>query len=175
MAYRLLYPLRTYLIVSGKMGEEVNVMTADWVTVLSHKPVLVGVAISPKRYTHRLIEKYGEYVIAVPSKDMLRDVWIAGTKSGPNKLSYTNISFIKSKTVRTPGIREALANIECKVVAKNTYGDHTFFVGEVIGYTFNKEVYDSEEYTPKKLTLFIAHVAKEKFTRFSEEIIIPKT
>ncbi|MCD6196326.1 MAG: flavin reductase, partial [Staphylothermus sp.] len=51
MAYRLLYPLRTYLIVSGRMSEEVNVMTADWVTVLSHKPVLVGVAISPKRYT----------------------------------------------------------------------------------------------------------------------------
>jgi len=175
MAYRLLYPLRTYLIVSGRMSEEVNVMTADWVTVLSHKPVLVGVAISPKRYTHRLIEKYGEYVIAVPSKDMLRDVWIAGTESSPNKLSYMNISFIESKTIKTPSIREALANIECKVVAKNTYGDHTFFVGEVIGYTFNKGVYDSEEYTPKKLTLFIVHVAKEKFTRFSEEIIIPKT
>ncbi len=175
MAYRLLYPLRTYLIVSGRIDEEVNIMTADWVTVLSHKPVLVGVAISPKRYTHKLIEKYGEYVIAVPSKDMLRDVWIAGTESGPDKLSYMNISFMESKTVKTPSIREALANIESRVVAKNTYGDHTFFVGEVIGYTFNKEVYDSKEYAPKKLSLFIAHVAKEKFTRFSEEIIIPET
>ncbi|MCD6301672.1 MAG: flavin reductase, partial [Staphylothermus sp.] len=70
MAYRLIYPKRTYLIVSGRLDEEVNIMTADWVTVLSHKPTLVGVAVSPKRYTHKLIEKYGEYVIAVPSKDM---------------------------------------------------------------------------------------------------------
>ncbi len=45
MAYHLLYPLRTYLIVAGR-GDEVNVMTADWVTVLSRDPFIVGVAVS---------------------------------------------------------------------------------------------------------------------------------
>ena len=60
--YRLLYPMRTDLIVSGRLGEEVNVMAADWVTVLSFRPEIVGVAISLKRYTHRLIEKYGEFM-----------------------------------------------------------------------------------------------------------------
>ena len=77
--YHLLYPLRSYLIVSGQ--EETNVMTADWLTILSHEPFIVGVAISPKRYTHKLIKKYKEFVIAAPNLGMLNDVWVAGTKS----------------------------------------------------------------------------------------------
>ena len=173
MAYRLIYPKRTYLIVSGRLGKEVNVMAADWVTVLSHKPTLIGVAVSPKRYTHKLVEKYGEYVIAVPGKNMLRDVWIAGSRSGPDKLSDMNITLIESKTVKTPSIKEALANIECKVVAKNVYGDHTFFVGEITGYTFNEEVFNPSNYEPRNLTILIAHIARNKFTRFSNEILTP--
>ncbi len=58
--YRLLYPpMRTYLVISGK-DEEANVMAADWVTVLSHRPFMVGVAVSPpRRYTHGLSKSTG--------------------------------------------------------------------------------------------------------------------
>ncbi|MGB9827924.1 MAG: flavin reductase [Thermosphaera sp.] len=58
---KLLYPMRTYLVVSGRIGEEVNVMTADWVTMVSAEPFIIAVAISPKRYTHKLITKYKEF------------------------------------------------------------------------------------------------------------------
>ncbi|MEM4037775.1 MAG: flavin reductase, partial [Desulfurococcaceae archaeon] len=74
MAYRLLYPIRTYLVVSGRYGEEVNVMAADWVMPVSAKPFMVAVAIAPTRYTYRLVEKYGEFVVSVPSVENLRDV-----------------------------------------------------------------------------------------------------
>lgn len=94
--YRLLYPMRTYLVISGK-DEEANVMAADWVTVLSHRPFMVGVAVSPRRYTHGLIKKYGEFVISVPTLKMLDDVWIAGTKSGPSKLKEMSITLVPSK------------------------------------------------------------------------------
>ena len=56
----LLYPLRTYLIVSGRLGEEVNVMAADWVTIASSNPFTIAVAIAPIRYTHKLVKKYNE-------------------------------------------------------------------------------------------------------------------
>lgn len=126
-AYRLLYPMRTYLVVSGK-GEEANVMAADWVTIVSFNPFLVGVAVAPQRTTHGLIKKYKEFVISVPSLDMLRDVWIAGTKKGPAKLKEMNITLIPSKNVSVPSIKEALANIECKVIDERDYGDHIWFV-----------------------------------------------
>ncbi|MEM4586959.1 MAG: flavin reductase, partial [Desulfurococcaceae archaeon] len=71
MSYRLLYPLRTYLITSGDYGSEYNVMTADWVIPLSAKPFILGVSIAPRRYTHTLISKYGEFVVSVPSIKIL--------------------------------------------------------------------------------------------------------
>jgi flavin reductase (DIM6/NTAB) family NADH-FMN oxidoreductase RutF len=78
-------PLRTYLVVSERLDEEVNVMAADWVTVVSANPFIVAVAIAPIRYTYRLVKKYGEFVIAVPGLNMLHDVWIAGSAQGPRE------------------------------------------------------------------------------------------
>ncbi len=169
--YRLLYPLRTYLIVSGRMGDEVDVMAADWVTVLSHDPLLVGVAVSPRRYTHKLISRYGEYVIAVPGKDMIDDVWIAGTLSGPGKLKKMKITLVKSRKVGTPSIREALANLECKVVDSRDYGDHTLFVGEIIAYSYRGDAYPDGE--PDPGAGFLAHIAWNKFITFKTEVIKP--
>ena len=172
MFYRLLYPMRTYLVVSGH-GEEANVMAADWVTVLSHDPTLIGVAISPKRYSHKLINKYKEFVISVPSIDMIDDVWISGTLSGPSKLKKMKITLVPSTKIGTPSIKEALANIECKVVDTRTYGDHSLFVGEIVGYSYRKEAF--MEWEPIPDAGFLAHVARNKFITFKKEIIKPKT
>ena len=167
--YRLLYPMRTYLIVSGREGEVVNVMAADWVTVLSFRPTLVGVAVSPRRYTHRLIRRYGEFVIAVPSKEMIEDVWVAGTSSGPGKLGAMSVTLTSSRSVGTPSIAEALANIECRVVDERMYGDHTLFVGEVVDATYDPKAFPEGE--PDPSAGFLAHIAWSRFVTFSGEVI----
>lgn len=172
MTYRLLYPIRTYLIVSGRWNVEVNVMAADWVTILSAEPFLVGVAVSPKRYTHKLISKYGEFVVSVPDTSMVRDVWIVGTESGPEKLKKTNLVLGPAKKVKTPIIKNALANLECKVIDSRDYGDHTWFVGEVVDYTYKEEAYPDME--PKPDAGFLAHLAWNKFIGFKKEIITPE-
>ncbi|WP_457752733.1 flavin reductase family protein [Thermococcus sp.] len=166
-AYRLLYPMRTYLIVSGN-GEEADVMAADWVTILSHAPFMVGVAVSPKRYTHKLISIYREFVVSVPSLDMLKDVWIAGTKSGPSKLKEMDITLVPSTKVKTPSIKGALANIECKVIDAREYGDHTWFVGEVVGWSYNEEAFKNGK--PNLKAKFLAHAAWTDFVTFEEKI-----
>ena len=132
-----LYPLRTYLIVSGTM-ENPNVMTADWVVPLSFSPTLLGVAIGHTRYTHKVIKEHGEFVVAVPTLELLKDVWTAGTLSGEsvNKVEKMSITLIPSKKVKTPSIKECQANVECKVVKEVEVGDHTFFVGEILDVSY---------------------------------------
>ncbi len=170
--YRLLYPLRTFLIVSG-WGDETDIMAADWVTVLSHKPTLIGVSVSPERYTHRLVSRHREFVVSVPSIDMVDDVWIAGSMSGPDKLRRMSLTLIPSHTIRTPSIREALANIECRVVDARSYGDHTLFVGEAVGYSYKEEAYPGGE--PDPTAGFLAHIAWDKFIGFRPEVRRPNT
>lgn len=171
MAYRLLYPLRTYLVVSGKLGEEVNVMAADWVTVVSANPFMVAVAIAPTRYTYKLVEKYGEFVISVPGVENLGDVWIVGTEHGPEKLKKTRLQLVPARRVGTPIIANALANLECKVVGKHHYGDHVLYIGEVLAYHYKGDAYVNFE--PKLEAGFLAHIAWDKFTTFTREVLKP--
>ncbi|MGC8983345.1 MAG: flavin reductase family protein [Desulfurococcaceae archaeon] len=169
MAYRLLYPLRTYLVVSGRLGEEVNVMAADWVTVVSANPFILAVAIAPTRYTYKLVEKYGEFVVSVPDKNMLRDVWIVGSEHGPEKLKKTRLELAPGKSVKTPIIRNALANLECVVIGKHPYGDHVLYVGKVVAYSYREGAFVNFE--PRLDAGFLAHVAMNKFTSISRELV----
>ncbi|AFK22347.1 flavin reductase family protein [Pyrococcus sp. ST04] len=143
-------------------------MAADWVTVVSYDPFMIGVAIAPKRTTHGMIKKYGEFVVSVPSLEMLKDVWIAGTKKGPSKLKEMSITLIPSKKVKVPSIKEALANIECEVVDARDYGDHTWFVGKVVDFTYKEEAFKNGK--PNLKAKFLAHLSWVEFVTFSEEI-----
>jgi flavin reductase (DIM6/NTAB) family NADH-FMN oxidoreductase RutF len=166
--YHILYPLRSFLIVSG--AETPDVMTADWVTVISRKPLLICVSIAPGRTTHDLIKKEQAFVVSVPSTDMLPDVWTAGTKSGPAKTEQMNVTFTPSQQITVPGIKEALANVECRVVDSPTYGDHTLFVAEVVGHTAG-DAYDGT--TPIRPERFLAHVGGNRFVSFAESEMRP--
>ncbi|ACS89583.1 flavin reductase family protein [Thermococcus sibiricus] len=167
--WHLLYPMRTFLIVSGQ-GEEVNIMAADWLTYLSTKPIIVGVSINPHRYTHDLIKKYKEFVISIPSIEILKDVLIAGRKSGPDKLKHMSITLLPSKRIQTPSIKEALANLECKVIDERNYGNYTFFVAEVVDYTQKEEAFKNNK--PNIEFKFMAHLAPgtNDFVTFGREI-----
>uniref|UniRef100_A0A7C3M8J6 Flavin reductase family protein n=1 Tax=Archaeoglobus fulgidus TaxID=2234 RepID=A0A7C3M8J6_ARCFL len=167
----LLYPLRTYLIVSGI--EKPNVMTADWVVPLSFEPKLLGVSVGHRRYTNRLIKEFKEFVVAVPTIELLRDVWLAGSVSGANedKISKLKLTLVNSRKVRVPSIKECQANLECKVVKEVEVGDHTFFVGEIVDASYG------DAFKGGKADLsyrFILHASFGKnFTTNSEEIFNP--
>lgn len=166
-----LYPLRTYLIVSGV--EKPNVMTADWVVPLSFEPTLVGVSIGHKRYTNKLLREHKEFVIGVPTIEMLKDVWIAGTSSGAkeDKISKLRLTLVKSKKVKVPSIKECQANIECRVVNEVEVGDHTLFIGEILNVTYGDAFRSGK---PNLGYRFIMHAGFGKnFTTNSDEIFTP--
>ncbi len=167
--YHLLYPLRSFLIVSGT--ETPDVMTADWVTVISRKPLLVGVSVAPGRTTHDRVKKETAFVISVPSTEMLEDVWTAGTRSGPAKTEQMDVTFTPSQQIAVPGIAEALANLECEVVDSPSYGDHTLFVAEVVGHSVDGDAYDGT--TPARPERFLAHIGGSRFVSFSTEEMQP--
>ncbi len=168
-----LYPMRTFIIVAGTL-EKPNPMTADWVTPLSFNPPLVGVAIGKTRHTRKLVEEQKEFTIAVPTVELLKDVWIAGTVSGAreNKAEKMSVTFVPSQKVSTPSIKECQANIECKVVKEVEVGDHILFVGEIVNVThgdaFKNGEPDVENYR------FLMHAKTgANFTYQSGEIIKP--
>lgn len=155
----LLYPMRTFLILSGV--DNPNVMTADWVIPLSFNPPLVGVAIGKTRYTRELIDQHGELVIAVPSEDMKEDLIYFGTVSGRrgNKLEMRSRRTYPSKSVKVPSLQGALANVEVKVRKKVEAGDHILYIGEITGYTYDERAFPNGIPSPE--TKFLFHLDLE--------------
>ncbi len=168
-----LYPLRTYLIVSGTI-ERPNVMAADWVVPLSFNPPMCGVAIGHTRYTRKLIDEYKEFVVAVPTVELLKDVWVAGTVSGSrvDKRERLSLTFIPSKRVKVPSVKECQANVECRVVNSVETGDHIFYIGEILEVSYGDAFLKGEP--DVKGYKFLMHVnIGSKFTSNSSEILTP--
>ncbi|WP_461865966.1 flavin reductase family protein [Thermococcus sp.] len=126
---------------------------------------MVGIVVSPKRYTHRLISRSGEFVVSAPSLEMLSDVWVAG-KSGPAKLAEMGITLVPSTKIKTPDIKEALANLDCRVVDARDYCDHIWFVGELL-----ETAYNEHEGVPNvRKANFLEHSAWVEFLTFEKKI-----
>jgi len=105
------------VLVTTNDGQKDNIMTISWTMVLDFTPVF---AITTGEWNHSFaaLRKNKECVIAIPTVDMLDKVVGIGTCSGADtdKFAKFKLTPVPGKVVRSPLIKECLANIECKVV-----------------------------------------------------------
>lgn len=131
----LLLPRHTVLVTClDKKNSRTNIITIGWSSPVSHKPLIVAVAVSPRRYSFELIKEQQEFVINIPSIKYAEDSNWCGRKSGKkyDKFSETDFTQSPAKKINTPIINECYANLECKVIDELEAGDHTTFFGEVV-------------------------------------------
>ena len=108
------------LVGTDKKGRS-NVMTIGWglVGIFWGMPVFM-VAVRPSRFTHRLIERGGEFTVNVPKNGMDETVAYCGKVSGRrhDKLKECKLTLVKAKKVRVPVIKQCKIHYECRVVHK---------------------------------------------------------
>lgn len=126
------YPEWIVLIATCDRHGRYNVMPAGWSMFTSHEPPLYAVSVGLTRYTHDVIMETEEFVVAVPTAEMARDIRHSGTNSGPDKLAHTSFDLVPGEKVKAPLINGSLANLECKLHSAHRTGDHTIFVGEIV-------------------------------------------
>jgi flavin reductase (DIM6/NTAB) family NADH-FMN oxidoreductase RutF len=143
-AYRLINHGPTILVTS-RLGEKINVMTAAWQMPVSFKPMLVAVSIGHERFSHKLILESREFVINIPHLEMIKEVFCCGTHSGKDtdKFKVCKLTPVKAQKVGAPLIKECIGNIECRLYSHHTSGDHTIFVGEVVAASVREGIFDS--------------------------------
>ena len=129
----LTFPKITTIITSGTF-ENGNAMAASWTTPASFDPPLICVAISPKRYTHELIKKHGDFGVNILPMEKLNIVEVTGYYSGRDfdKFEKFGIKKIKAKKIKSPILADAISAMECIVVSVFRAGDHDLFVGKVV-------------------------------------------
>ena len=171
MAYHLIHPKPAVIVISVDRSGRANGMTAAWTTPLSISPPLVGVSISPRRYTYELVKSSGEFTINVLDRRYASQVHYVGTVSGRDrdKLAEAGFTLRKSKSVKPRHIGEALAVLECVVEKDVEAGDHVFFIGRVVEAYAKPDVFD-EVYRPKKAKILM-HLGGSYYATLADELI----
>jgi flavin reductase (DIM6/NTAB) family NADH-FMN oxidoreductase RutF len=135
VSYRLVNPGVVVLVTAEYKGRA-NVMTAAWAMPVSFEPVLLAVSIHLARYTHDLIKKGGAFILNLPGRPLLEKVHKCGTLSGKDvddKFAAAGLTRGAGRRVDAPWVEECLAHVECGLVEAVELGDHTLFVGQVMG------------------------------------------
>lgn len=126
-------------ICGVKDGEELNGFTASWVMQGSFKPPLVVNCVKSDSGSHAMIAKSGVFALSFldsEQKDLAAKFFKPKSRVG-NK--FEDVEFYEGAETGCPIIKDSLGYVECKVVGQVDKGDHTVYVGEVIGAGVHRE------------------------------------
>lgn len=130
----MLNPVPAVLITSKNKEGKVNVFTVGWVGTACTKPPMLTVAIRPERLSYEYIKETSEFVINLPTKDLVHTVDFCGVKSGKNidKIKECNLILEDSETVDVPSLKQCPVTIECKLKSITPLGSHDLFLAEAL-------------------------------------------
>jgi len=128
-----------------------SICPLGWKMNTSGSPPMMAISVAPSRFTHDLIVKSGEFVLAWPGEDLAEATLFCGTRSGRNVDKFKEMGFTvtQGKHAKAPLIKECIANLECRLAGQMTSGDHTIFAGEILAVWVND--------SPKRLLCSIDH------------------
>lgn len=174
-AYRLLHPMHTVLVSCVGADGKPNIITLAWAMPVSLNPPLVAISVSPSRHSHKLIEETREFVVNIPTIDILDAVFHCGNVSGRNrdKFRETGLTMMPSRKVKAPIIKECVAHLECRLSSQFTAGDHTVFIGEVLEAYADKQTFAGDKYDIAKARM-VFHLGGNAFATLEPKILKPK-
>jgi flavin reductase (DIM6/NTAB) family NADH-FMN oxidoreductase RutF len=137
-----LFPCPVVLVTCIDSNGKPNVITLAWVGVASSDPPTLGLGIRTHRHSYRLIDDSGEFVVNIPTEDILRDADFCGMVTGKDvdKFSETGLTPEPADEVKPPLIRECPVNIECVVKKKVPLGVHHLFLGEIVRVHIDEDI-----------------------------------
>jgi len=172
--YRLLVPRPVVLVTTRDSQGNVNAAPFSFIMPVSVDPPLIAFAAAPKRHTLANIRETNEFVINIPSKDIVEKLWMCG-KDFPkevNEIEKAALTEKPSQMVMAPSIDECIAWIECMLEYDETIGDHVVIFGRVIGASVREELIKDENYLDIAKRPPLMHVGGKQFSVPAEIITI---
>ena len=123
--------VRGVVVVTTKMGEKLNGMSAAWVSRASEQPFLVMASVYKKNHSHELINRSRIFAVNYLREGQQPLAVHFGKQSGREVEKFRNVPYFTEKT-GAPILKDCLAYLDCRVIGQMDSGDHTIFLGEVL-------------------------------------------
>jgi len=143
----MLNPVPVVLITSKNRENKANVFTVAWIGTACTKPPMITVAIRPERLSYEIIKESMEFVVNLPSKDLVRSVDFCGVRSGRqiDKIKEMGLTLEDASIVDAPIIKQCPIALECKVKNITPLGSHDLFLAEVVAIQVEDKLMDKNE------------------------------
>jgi flavin reductase (DIM6/NTAB) family NADH-FMN oxidoreductase RutF len=161
------------LSVSGE--DRPNIITISLVSILSSHPPIVALGMRSSRYSYELVKAAGDFVLNIPSADMVSAVKLAGAKSGRDcdKFAESGLTPIPSTGITSPMIDECPINIECKLIqVMNMKSSHDIIFAEIVSTHLDESILDTEKnkFDPSKIRLLSYFPMVGEYWTLSEKV-----
>ncbi|MBQ7950878.1 MAG: flavin reductase family protein [Clostridia bacterium] len=139
----LLAPIPPALVTVGTM-EHPNVLTIAWTGILNTIPPKTYISVRKERHSYPTLLETPEFVINLPSANLVKAVDFCGVRSGKNldKFKEMNLSLVPAVNVATPLISECPLHLECKITDSVDLGTHTIFLADIVGMNVSEACID---------------------------------
>lgn len=117
-------------ILGVRTGEKENLMTAAWLCQISSAPPMFVVAVSKTHLTAEMIQEAGYFTVSILRSSQKQEALSCGCVSGrkSDKTKLVNVEYTQN---RIPMVKDAAAQLECKVLDVYDKTDHLLFIAEV--------------------------------------------
>jgi flavin reductase (DIM6/NTAB) family NADH-FMN oxidoreductase RutF len=166
----ILNPRLAVLVTCRGLAGQANLLTVAWHTPLSHSPPYLGIAISPDRYSHQLIEESNEFVINLLGQSMKNKAELCGNLSGlqEDKFDSAKLKTRPAKLVLSPVLTDALGHIECVLHDRKTIGDHSLFIGQIVHAQVRKELFSNAWEASSSIDSPLLCLQRQRYASFME-------
>ncbi len=129
----LLAPLPPTMVSCAMPDGKPNIITVAWTGILATHPPKTYISVRPQRYSYPIIRDSGEFVINLPSAEMIRAADLCGMKTGRkiDKFAVCRLTPEPLDGFVAPAIAEAPLSIFCRVDEIIPLGTHDMFLASI--------------------------------------------
>ena len=142
----VLNPVPVVLITSRNKAGKDNVFTVGWTGTICTKPPMLSISIRPERLSYEYICETMEFIVNMPSSNMVKAVDYCGVKPGRkfDKIKDMNFTMKDGENVNVAYIDDCPVTIECKVRQIIKLGSHDMFIADVLSSHINENLIDEK-------------------------------
>ena len=172
-AYRLLGPGPVVLVSSLYKGKP-TITPIAWHMPISDDPPIVALEIWKDHYIHKAILATGDFVINIPSADMVDVVRSLGSVSGASVDKFRKFGLVAegSKKIASPRLKGAIGILECKLrKEKAILTKYSVMIGDVVYAEAEKSVFTDRWNPEKPGPKYINHLGGRVFSVPARKIL----
>ena len=131
----------------------------------SSNPPMLALGLSPKSDTYKNIIETKEFVVSIPNKDIVKQVYECGNKYLPEEDEFdaTGLTSYKSNNVKANRVMECSVNIDCVLENYIESGNHYVVIGKIVGVDIEENIYSEDKVNSRLNVPRMYHITGNKF------------